>query len=283
VLTCISLGQNDILSAGQQNGGYAVGSALDRTGTARFVAFAKAPRSRVDTYRFDRNLFFGQPDSDGPGPQAYINDLDPGVQLAAHFHKVDQYQVFFGKPGATYKHRSIPDVLLHYTDAYSTYGPFSSGPDARLQYATLRAQSSNYGGVMPGAKDQLMRRGGLRNLTVEVPLASTERGEAAAIRSVLEPAPDGLQAFTVSLPPGGTATVPASPRTSGRYFCVLSGELDVDGQLIGAHSLGWAPPACTGAQVRAGAAGCYLLVMDFPSPSTPETIQQPADQERSDG
>jgi hypothetical protein len=241
----------------------------------RFVSFAQTPRSRIELHGFDRNLFFGQADSDGPGPQAYVNDLDPDVELAAHFHKVDQYQVFFGAPGATYKRRAIPDILLHYTDAYSTYGPFRSGPAARLQYATLRAQSSNYGGVMPGAKDALIRRGGLRNLTVEVPVTTADPGAAPSFRAILEPQADGLQAFTVTLGPDQRGTVAATACTSGRYLCVLAGELDVDGAVIEARSLGWAPPACTEIQVTAGRSGCCLLVMDFPSPSTPETIADP--------
>jgi hypothetical protein len=247
----------------------------------RFVSFSQTPRSRIDLHGFDRNLFFGAPDSDGPGPQAYVNDLDPDVELAAHFHKVDQFQVFFGAAGATYKHRAIPAVLLHYTDAYSTYGPFRSGLNTRLPYATLRAQSSNYGGVMPGAKDALIRRGGLRNLTIEVLVTRAEPGSAPSVRPILEAQPDGLQAFTLTLAPGQSDTVAASRRTSGRYFCVLTGGLDVDGTEIEVHSLGWAPPTETEVEVTAGPSGCCLLVMDFPSPSTPETIAattEPAEQ-----
>jgi hypothetical protein len=251
----------------------AVTTSLASTHSAsQFVPFRTTPRSRIDAHGFNRNLFFGQPDSDGPGPQAYINDLDPRIELAAHFHKVDQFQVFFGAPGATYKHRPIPRVLLHYTDAYSTYGPFSSGEKTRLKYATLRAQSSNFGGIMPGAEADLIRRGRLRNLTVEVPLTTAEPGDPAVFRNILERHADGLQAFTVTMGAAEKVSIPETDRTSGRFFCLLSGALDVDGQEVEARSLGWAPRNDTAVDVTAGPSGCCLLVMDFPSPSTPETI-----------
>lgn len=245
---------------------------LDST-QGRFVAFADAPRSRVEKHGFDRNLFFGQPDSEGPGPQAYVNDLDPGIELAAHFHKVDQYQVFFGELGATYKRREITPVMLHYTDAYSTYGPFSSGPNARLSYATLRAMSSNYGGVMPGARDELVRRGGLRNLTIDVELDELPGAGEVVTRDVIARHDDGLCAVLVSLGSNASHVVPASEPTSGRYTCVVSGNLVVDGRHFEPHSLGWNDPGSTDLAIGAGPEGCRLLVMDFPSPATPETLQ----------
>ena len=44
-------------------------------GASQFVPFRTTPRSRIDAHGFNRNLFFGEPDSDGPGPQAYVNDM----------------------------------------------------------------------------------------------------------------------------------------------------------------------------------------------------------------
>src|SRR5579862_2487593 len=127
--------------------------------TPTFLNIAEASRSRIEQHGFDRYLFFGKADELIDGPQAYINELDPAVELAAHFHKVDQFQVFFGVSGARFLRHPIPKVMVHYTDAYSTYGPFRSGTEGRLLYATLRAEHSNFGGVMPGARSQLPYRG----------------------------------------------------------------------------------------------------------------------------
>jgi hypothetical protein len=236
----------------------------------QFTSFSATPRSRVDIHGFDRNVFFGRPDFDGPGPQAYVNELDSGVELAAHFHKVDQYQVFFGSPGAVYKRRSVPPVLLHYTDAYSTYGPFGAGPANTFKYATLRARSSNYGGVMPGARSELIHRGGLRNLTVEVAIEEPEPTPDASITPVIEPHPDGLASWLVVLGPDSGTNVRPSAQTAGRYTCVLSGDLIVEGKHFEPLSLGWNPPEDTGLAFTAGPHGCRALVMDFPAYGDPD-------------
>jgi hypothetical protein len=125
---------------------------------------------------------------------------------------------------------------------------------------------------MPGAEADLIRRGRLRNLTVEVPLTTAEPGDPAVFRNILERHADGLQAFTVTMGAAEKVSIPETDRTSGRFFCLLSGALDVDGQEVEARSLGWAPRNDTAVDVTAGPSGCCLLVMDFPSPSTPETI-----------
>src|SRR5258706_10638781 len=124
-----------------------------------FVAFEDAEQARIAQHQFTRSVYFGRADVAGPGPQIYVNEVDPGVELAAHFHKVDQFQVFFGGPGATFGRHDIGEVMVHFTDAYATYGPFRAGPDAALSYATIRARSTNFGGVMPGARAELLYRG----------------------------------------------------------------------------------------------------------------------------
>src|SRR5256885_10627137 len=123
--------------------------------THRFVDSVDAPVTRIDEHGFDRQLYFGRPDVAGPGPQIYVNTLDPGVELAAHFHKVDQFQVFFGTPGATFKRHEISPLMVHYTDAYSTYGPFRASADVPLRLTTIRAESSIFGAVMPGPRAEL--------------------------------------------------------------------------------------------------------------------------------
>ena len=118
----------------------------------RFVAFEDTEYQRVAEHGFDSHVFFGARSHSGPGPQVYMNNVDPGITLSAHFHRIDQFQVFFGTDGARFQRKPIPAVFVHYADAFATYGPFSAAPDAALLYATIRARSDNYGGVMPGAR-----------------------------------------------------------------------------------------------------------------------------------
>jgi hypothetical protein len=236
-----------------------------------FVAFAEAPRSRVDEFQFDRYLFFGQANVSGPGPQVYVNDIDPGVELAAHFHKVDQFQVFWGSPGSIFRRHAISALMVHYTDAYSTYGPFAAGRDDSLTYATIRAQSTNFGGVMPGAREDLLYRG-RRNVSVDVSNASEgDLAEAGDIHmdSVIDEEQDGLQAFLLRLGAGAQFDSSAPATTSGRSYCVVAGALRVGDRAFEPRSLGWSEVGLPSLCLTGGPKGASVLVMDFPNPPTP--------------
>lgn len=236
-----------------------------------FVALAEAQLIEERQKGFDSYVFFGRRSVDGDGPQIYINNVYPGVELAAHFHKVDQFQVFFGNEGATFLRHPIPPVMVHYTDAYSTYGPFQAGSGQALMYATIRAQSTNFGGVMPGARDHLTQRG-KRHLSAPVEHWTLERvPEAGAIEvePVVALQADGLRTELLRLGPAAVYEVASPQGTSGRSLCVLSGRVKVDGQRYGRKSIGWMSPDSDAAIINAGPAGCALLVMDFPCPPTP--------------
>ena len=246
----------------------------------QFVATEDAPLSRVDEHQFDRQLFFGRPDVAGPGPQIYVNTIDPGVELAAHFHKVDQYQVFFGTPGAMFKRREISPVMVHYTDAYSTYGPVRAADDKPLRYATIRAESSNFGGVMPGARAELTRRG-RRSMSVAVEQASLacipERGRSSIV-DVIDEDDDGLAARLVLLGPASRRSLAPQERTAGRGWLIVAGDLGVDQSSYAAGTIGWSSGDDREIAVTGGPAGAVVLLLDFPSPPT-NTVPPDAGQE----
>jgi hypothetical protein len=235
-----------------------------------FVNLLDAKRTRVDAHGFDSYVFFGQRDFDGPGPQIYVNELDPGIELAAHFHRVDQFQVFFGGNGATFLRTKISPVMVHYTDAHSTYGPFRAASDHSLAYATIRAQSSNFGGVMPAARSLLPYRG-RRNLSIEVgewELESLPNAGEHEIANLLEGADDGLAVHLLRLGAGAQLEYPAPLGTSGRSYCVLAGELLHAGRPFEQQSIGWSDPDASALRVNAGPQGCSVLALSFPFPPT---------------
>jgi hypothetical protein len=236
-----------------------------------FVAPDETTKVRVDAHKFESSVYFGARDTDGPGPQIYVNELDPGVELAAHFHRVDQFQVFFGGNGATFLRKSIPDVMVHYTDAYSTYGPFRAAGDHTLAYATIRAHSSNFGGVMPGARDQLPYRG-RRHASVEVEGWTLDALPPFGVQidELLHDSADALQVRLVKLSPRSSTTLEPPSSTSGRCYCLVSGEIEWQGRSYGDRSIGWSDALAPNLELCAGPLGCSVLVLDFPSPATPE-------------
>jgi hypothetical protein len=253
----------------------------------RFVAFEDTEFQRVSaqTYSFDSHIFFGSRDYSGPGPQIYMNNVDPGVTLSAHFHRIDQFQVFFGNDGAWFQRKPIPPVFVHYADAFATYGPFSSAPDAPLLYATIRAQSDNYGGVMPGARGERPYLG-RRHLSAGVngwDAGGRPGTDASRTVEIFRPAADGLAAYLVHLGAGAAWNAPEVRATSGRALCVLDGELQANDVSYGPRSIGWQARTEAAPYLRAGAAGCALLMLDFPWPASQAEAHQANDRPRSTG
>jgi hypothetical protein len=245
-----------------------------------FVAFDNAARIREDPKHFDSFVFFGSRTQDGGGPQMYMNRVDPGTELAAHFHRVDQFQVFFGTEDSVFQRKPIPPLFVHYTDAYSTYGPFRSAPDEPLLYATIRAESSNFGGVMPGAR-HLRPYLGERQLSVAVEGWERDKLSPAGqahTDTVFDRDTDGLYAGLVRLGPGTDTDLTPPRATSGRALCVVTGELRIGRDTVsyGPLSLGWAAPGDGPITVTADRRGCAVLVLDFPSPAT-QTVRAQAD------
>ena len=243
--------------------------------TGAFVAFGDAARVREEAKHFDSFVFFGSRTQDGGGPQMYMNLVDPGTELAAHFHRVDQFQVFFGTPGSVFQRKPIPPLFVHYTDAYSTYGPFRAAPGEPLLYATIRAESSNFGGVMPGARHQ---RPYLGDRQLSAAVEGWEQGDLppsgrADVDTVLDQEADGLGAVLVRLGPDTSTELPLTQAVSGRALCVVTGDLRLAHatRRYGARSLGWIGPDHGPVTVPAGPEGCAVLVLNFPSPATKTT------------
>jgi hypothetical protein len=244
----------------------------------RFVAFEDTEFQRVaeHSYSFDSHVFFGSRKYSGPGPQIYMNNVDPGITLSAHFHRIDQFQVFFGNDGARFQRKPIPSVFVHYADAFATYGPFSAAPDVSLLYATIRAQSDNYGGVMPGARGERPYLG-RRHFSAGVggwDAASRPAAGAVETAEVFRPAADGLAAYLVRLGAGATWNSPDAHATSGRALCVLDGELQANEVSYGPRSIGWQARTDSTLIVRADPDGCALLMLDFPWPASQAAHQE---------
>src|SRR5215470_18719270 len=100
----------------------------------------------------NRDFFGGERRSGGarqPGTPLWVEDTPVGFLtqrprgdiIPPHFHEVDQFQVVVDGRGTIGKHALEP-VTVHYTDAYTPYGPITTVGDGMLFY-TLRAQESN--------------------------------------------------------------------------------------------------------------------------------------------
>ncbi len=241
----------------------------------RFVASQDTSVHHIDTSDKPRlsstpilREYFGRFTGRLPGPQAFlVEKYPPNSTTEAHFHSTDQFQIFLPGSGTWYLRHNVTAPMLHYSDAYTTYGPFGSG-ETPLQLYTLRRQASEITGFMPKDRDKLVRRG-RRNIHVDLGPALirvAEPGDATNI-TLIEQHDDALAAFLVIADKDADSTwLPeAEGRRAAQYFCVLDGQLDHDGRTFGKHSLGWREPDTPPLECKpSGPLGFKLLVMQFP-------------------
>lgn len=72
-------------------------------------------------------------------PHASLNEPDPGLLASTHFHRVDQFQVVVGGKGKIGRHELSP-YCVHFTRAYTPYGPLLSDAEDGLKFIVLRAR-----------------------------------------------------------------------------------------------------------------------------------------------
>jgi hypothetical protein len=231
-------------------------SAPDREGNLRFLDLylGGVPHTRT---------------GERASPQAFLAHLQPDDHVRAHFHRVDQYQVFFGAPGALFQRTEIPagTVLVQYADAYSTYGPFSCA-EKGLDFFTLRAFGDNFTAYMPGSRHLLSRRRRrIRQSGLEAERhLSLKPGEVRHV-AVFDAA-DGVLCCLLVGGPEAMCEGPSPALGGGQYICIIGGEA-VDGEdSFGAKSIRWVSQDTEQVVVNAGPVGVSALVMQFPREPT---------------
>jgi hypothetical protein len=213
--------------------------------------------------------YFGSSTERVAGPQAFlIETYPPNSKTAAHFHSTDQFQIFFPAQGAYYQRTDIRSPLVHYSDAYTTYGPFGSG-EAPMSLYTLRRQASQITGYMPKDRDKLVRRG-WRNIHVDLGPELEQRAVPGTSRvsTLIEPQDDGLAAYLVSAGPN-TAEAEPPPnheQATAQYLYVLDGQLVLGDRPYGPRSLGWRTlDAPLPVLASSEESGFTLLILQFPA------------------
>lgn len=190
-------------------------------------------------------------------PWVFLTSRPPGNIIEPHFHEVPQYQIFVEGHGRIGKHPVQP-VEVHYTDAYTPYGPIVAGEEG-LAFVTLRSKANNGGAhYMPRSRPMLARKAG-RALTAHAEVGpSTRAGELIPARE------DGVEASLVVLG-AGRSTMPASDRAnSGRFFLVLAGSLVADGEELGRYACGFVREDEVLPTLTAGEAGAQVLSLQLP-------------------
>lgn len=186
------------------------------------------------------------------GAQAYLLEQRNYV-TRPHFHPADQFQVLYGAPGAMFGRHPVGDLVVHYADANTVYGPLVSA-DPPLRYFTLRAEPTNATEYMPESRALLSGRGG-RSLHRELdPLSPS---------TLLHDERDGLDVSYLTAAAGTDVDIPAAG-PNGQFFFVVTGTIESAGVSYPAESIGWQPPGSPNWAAPAGADGVGVLVLRYP-------------------
>src|SRR5262245_39919213 len=156
-------------------------------------------------------------------PMAFLVEKEPHAVVKPHFHQADQYQVVVQGGGRMGTH-DVGTVAVHYTDAWSAYGPIIAADDG-ISWFTLRNAWDPGAQYIPAAREHL-RAARQRNLqhreatAPPMPVASAAelaRTERLSCLTVIEPGADGMATWRYRLPPGASLSGP-DPRQGGGQF-----------------------------------------------------------------
>ncbi len=212
--------------------------------------------------------YFGAPMEMAPGPQAFLaQSKTPRYTIDAHFHDVNQFQLFvegFGRLGK----RPASPITFHYADAYTPYGPIVAGEEG-ISFFTLRPRASGGYFGMPGSRDKMPGKAG-RNIArsfAPIEPEGSEQKEPVLRETLIEPEPDGLLALRLRLRAGVEATGIDPAGGGGQYYLVAAGSLVRDGQELPRFSLLFVEPGEIAPVLHPGPHGADLLVLQFPAGS----------------
>ena len=210
------------------------------------------------------------PSSEGLYPMAFLVEKEAGAVVHPHFHQADQYQVIVQGSGRLGTH-DIASIAVHYTDAYSAYGPIIASDDG-VSWFTLRNAWDPGARYMPAERQQLREARAKyqhREATCG-PLPPLTDAELAALTAtsgatVIAETKDGLGTWRYTVPSNGTVTGP-DPSTGGGQFWVVSAGTAaiVGGALLPVLSTIFVAPDDPAATLLAGPTGADLICMQFP-------------------
>jgi hypothetical protein len=210
------------------------------------------------------------PSSEGLYPMAFLVEKQAAAVVHPHFHQADQYQVVIRGSGRLGLH-DVASVAVHYTDAYSAYGPIVASGEG-IAWFTLRNAWDPGARYMPEHRRQL-REARARHRHREAtcgplpPLADSELAVLTALAetAVIAATPDGLGTWRYTVPAAGSITGPDPSSGGGQFWLISAGSAAVaDGALLPVRSCIFVAPEDSAACLRAGPAGVDMICMQFP-------------------
>ena len=197
-------------------------------------------------------------------PMAFLVEQPPGSVVQTHFHVANQFQIVVAGNGKLGGH-AVEPVAVHYSNAYSAYGPIAAGPEG-LQYFTLRNGYDPGARYLPAARAEIRGvRRRFRDAFAEPTAPLGVAPEAFTTDPLLPAAPDGMGAWRHRLPPGSRLEG-ADPATGdGQFWVVTAGTLHTPaGAVLPPLSCAFVGSEEPPFEMLAGEAGLEVVMVQFP-------------------
>ena len=210
------------------------------------------------------------PPDQGLYPMAFLVEKEPGAIVHPHFHQADQYQVIVQGSGRLGVH-DVASVAIHYTDAYSAYGPIVAADDG-VAWFTLRNTWDPGARYMPAERAQLRAARAKyqhREATCGPlpPLSDADRAALTNVQgqAVIAETPDGLGSWRFTVPANGSVIGPDPSTGGGQFWLVSAGAASIPGGApLSPKSCIFVGPEDPAPRLTAGPAGADLICMQFP-------------------
>ena len=191
-------------------------------------------------------------------PMAFLVEQDPGSTAQSHFHQQDQFQLVVGGNAIMGTHEVRP-LSVHFSGAYTAYGPIRASKDEGVHYFTLR------NGFDPGARFMSVseNRAALRSVAGRKHREAVA-GPLAAAEIAIPQEPDGMGAWRYRVGPGERVVGPDPTTGRGQYWVVADGTMICSGETLPRLSCSFVDPDEAPLEAVAGSDGLDVVVMQFP-------------------
>ena len=234
---------------------------------ARAVAFEDVVKNRemreAPGKTGKSTILFGSRDTPD-FPHARLAEQDPGRYTAPHFHTHDQFQIVVGGKGRFGRHE-IATYGVHFTRAYTPYGPLLADASEGMSFIVLRTQFDPGSHDLPDEQELLMQ------VPNRNPWQITRQAVFQPLQAdtMLDPLPDlrdenGLAAYTLRMKPDTKVHAPSPSGAEGQYVVVVKGSALHENREYKAPALIYVWPHENQYQVQSGSTGLDALIVNFP-------------------
>ncbi len=192
-------------------------------------------------------------------PMAFLVEQSAETTVQTHYHAANQWQVVVGGGGSMGTHEVGP-VVVHYTNAFSSYGPLRSGPEG-LHYFTLRNGYDPGAQYIPAGRDRLRQ---VKRKFREAKQVSGAPCTTPGAEVLIPMAEDGMGALRFRLAPGESVTGPDPAGGLGQFWVVTAGSLATADAALPPLSLLFVRPEEAAFTATAGAQGVEVLALQYP-------------------